>query len=335
VTGGTGLLGNNIIRQCLHRGWSVTALVRDRSIPKSLAELNVTLVQGDLNDRQALSAGVGQSDAIVHAAAHIHLGWKFLDEAMQVNLTGTENVIAAALEHNKPMVHISTVNTLPVATPDSEIDETSKGPEQVPCTYVVSKRAAENAVYAAIEKGLRAYMVHPGYVLGPWDWKPSSGRMIVELSQRWTPISPAGGCSVCDARDVANGILAVLERGTPGRPYILAGQNMTYFELWTRFAKVLGKRPPVIHVRALGRFIGSRWADCTSRFRTGESDLNTAAMMMSSQFHYYSSQRAKDELGYQSRTADQTIHDAVKWLVDYGYVAKKTTLQLSQEPVGS
>ena len=322
LTGGTGLLGNNIIRQSLERGWSVTALVRDRSTPKSLSGLDVELIQGDLNDRQALLAGVSQADAVVHAAAHIHLGWKFLDEAMQVNLKGTENVIAAALHHSKPMVHISTVNTLAVATSDTVIDETSDGPEQVPCTYVVSKRAAEKAVYAAMERGLTAYMIHPGYVLGPWDWKPSSGRMVVELSRRWTPISPAGGCSVCDARDVADGILTVLERGKPGRPYILAGENMTYFDLWSRFAKVLGKRPPIIHVRAFGQFIGSRWADFTSRFRQGESDLNTAAMLMSSQFHYYSSRRAADELGYRSRTADQTIQDAVKWLTEYSYIAK-------------
>jgi dihydroflavonol-4-reductase len=238
-------------------------------------------------------------------------------------LHGTENVIEAALKHDKPMVHVSTVNTLPVASPNSVIDEATNGPEQVPCTYVVSKRAAEKAVYAAIDRGLKGYVIHPGYLLGPWDWKPSSGRMIVELSRRWTPMSPAGGCSVCDARDVANGILSVLERGQVGRPYIFAGENMTYYELWSRFSKELGKRPPILHVRAMGRFIGSRWADFTSRFHDGESDLNTAAMKMSSQFHYYSSKRAQQELGYQSRDTNQTIRDAVNWLIEHGYITKR------------
>ncbi|WP_204308452.1 SDR family oxidoreductase, partial [Escherichia coli] len=57
-------------------------------------------------------------------------------------------------------------------------DETrSKGGEPV-TAYATSKREAEDAVLAEAARGLDAVIVHPGFLLGPWDWKPSSGQLV-------------------------------------------------------------------------------------------------------------------------------------------------------------
>ena len=96
----------------------------------------------------------------------------------------------------------------------------------------------------AVQRGLQAMIVNPAFMLGPWDWKPSSGRMLLEVALRFSPAAPLGGVSICDVRDVAAGCLAALQRGQVGRQYILAGHNMTYFEAWKLFAEAAGRRGP-------------------------------------------------------------------------------------------
>jgi dihydroflavonol-4-reductase len=169
-------------------------------------------------------------------------------------------------------------------------------------------------------KGHQAAIVHPGFMLGPWDWKPSSGRMILEVAKRWTPLAPAGGCSVCDVRDVAQGVLAVLERSAFGRQFILAGDNLTYFDLWNRFAKALGKTGPLTTLRLPGQWLAGLFGDTISRFMSQESDLNSAAIRMSSQYHWYSSQKAMRELDYQPRPAQEAIRAAIDWFQQRRYL---------------
>lgn len=319
ITGGTGLLGNNLIRQSLTAGHEVVALVRSKTPPKSLEGLNITISQGDVTDKESIMRAADGCQAILHSAAQIHIGWKQRDLSMQVNREGTRNVVEVARKNLSRLVHVSTVNTLAIGNREGTVDEESRHDGQVPCTYVLSKRASEQVVVDAIRDGLEGVIVHPGFMLGPWDWKPSSGRMILEVGKLWTPISPSGGCSVCDVRDVADGVLKALDRGTKGRHYILAGENLSYFDLWSKIKKAFGKGRPLITMRPLGRFVIGRAGDIASLV-VAEPTVNSAAIQMSSQFHCYSSQRAIDELGYRVRPADESIAAAVSWFKEHGYV---------------
>jgi len=322
VTGGTGLLGNNVIRQALSRGFEVASLCRSDRNSQPFAGLNVAVHSVDLTRAKDLSQ-VFESpfDAVVHCAAHIQIGWSRLEEGLRVNRDGTQRLLAEAAKHRVRFIHISTVNTLAVGTQENPADEQTIGDGQIPCTYVVTKRAAEELAVESAKSGQDVVIVHPGFMLGPWDWKPSSGRMIQGL-QGFAPLAPSGGCSVCDPRDVADAILQAIQRGTPGRHYILGGENLTYLELWQRIANELGKRGPFTYMRAPGRFVGSIVGDILSKVLSRELDVNSAAIGMASQFHWYSSQRAVDELSYKPRPADESIHDAVTWLRDNHLLAK-------------
>ncbi len=320
ITGATGLLGNNLVRLGIEDGHQVVALVRTQERPAALNELDVELAYGDVTNPESVLHAASGVDAILHSAAQIHLGWKSQELSDRVNVEGTQAVIAAAQKERAKLVHVSTVNTLAIGNLEGTTDENTQADGQVPCTYVLSKREAERRTLQAAEQGLEACVVHPGFMLGPWDWKPSSGRMLIEVGKRWTPVSPSGGCSVCDVRDVARGVLLAMERGERGNHYILAGENMTYFDLWTRISRVFGKRPPrgIMRwpTRALVGFLG----DLAAKFRGVETEINSAALKMSSQFHCYSSQRARDDLGYTVRPADESIADAFEWFKTHGYV---------------
>src|SRR5690606_26475470 len=138
-----------------------------------------------------------------------------------------------------------------------------------------------------IDRGLQAVIIHPTYMFGPWDWKPSSGRMILEVARRFTPLAPSGGNNCCDARDVALGALAAWERGKNGRNYILGGENLTYLEAWRLIARATGGKPPWFRAGPLQRILGGMAGDVWGRVTGREPDLNSAAVGMSSLPHYF------------------------------------------------
>jgi dihydroflavonol-4-reductase len=313
ITGATGLLGNNLTRLAIAQGHQVIAVGRDRQLPASLAELPVDYRHADLTDAASMRSAAEGADGLIHSAAVIHLGWTRMEESIAFNRGSTIAAADAAMARGIPMTLVSTVNCLAIPMPKSVADETTPWDGQVPCAYVISKRAADQAMIDAVQRGLYGTIVHPGFMLGPWDWKPSSGRMILELHRRWTPVAPAGGCSVCDVRDVADGTLRALLLGQSGRRYILCGENMTYFQLWSAIAKAIGKPAPWTILRKPGQWLVGRAGDLAAKITGQETDINSAALQMSGQYHWYSSQRAEEELGYQHRPASVAIGEAVEW----------------------
>ena len=218
------------------------------------------------------------------------------------------------------MVYVSSVNALGVASIEQPGTEEWVAGQNPPCPYVLSKQAGERAVMAEVEQGLHAVCVYPGFMLGPWDWKPSSGKMLLEVARRFTPFAPVGGFSICDVRDVGAGVLAAMEQGPAGRKYVLAGHNMSYLDAWKRFAKVSGGSQPLCRAGPLMRIIAGKSGDLIGRFTRREPDVNSAAVKLSDRFHCFSSQRAEEELGYSVRPADESIQDAWQWFVQHGYV---------------
>jgi dihydroflavonol-4-reductase len=313
VTGSTGLLGNNIVRAALERGFDVSVLIRDKQKPPALADLPVEIFHGDITDAQAVLDASKSINAIIHSAAHLHIGWKKLAEATAVNEGGTKNIVQAASSVGAKLVHVSTVNTLAIGNREGTVDETASRVGQVPCTYVTTKKLAERVVDQAIEDGLPATVIHPGFMLGPWDWKRSSGRMVLEVGKRFTPLAPSGGCSVCDVRDVADGILNAAQGACTGEHYILAGENMSYFELWTKISKAMGKQPPITIMRWPARWLAGSLGDLWANLTGNESDINSAALAMSCQFHCYSSAKAIRDLNYRIRSADESIQSTIDW----------------------
>ncbi|MGB7324693.1 MAG: NAD-dependent epimerase/dehydratase family protein [Rubripirellula sp.] len=335
VTGGTGLLGNNILRQLAsdRPDDSLVALVRSQPKPHVFAELDVSFAIGDLGDEETF-AGIRQAiadcDVVIHSAALIHIGWQRMEESMRVNRDGTSVIVEACIEYGKPMVHIGTVDTLALGGRGKPADETTRLNENgsaTLCSYVASKRAGVDVVKSAVRRGLQALIVHPGFMLGPWDWKPSSGQMIVEVAKAWRPLAPSGGCSLCDARDVASGTIAAMDAiakpredraaDSPirsGREYILAGENWTYFELWREIAERTGARKPIMPMGPGQRLIGEIATSVMSKISAKEGVFNSAALEMSTQFHWYDSQRARDELGYRIRSPSISLDDAVEWI---------------------
>ncbi|MEX0819150.1 MAG: NAD-dependent epimerase/dehydratase family protein, partial [Pirellulaceae bacterium] len=288
VTGATGLVGNNVVRVLLNAGEAVRVLCRPASDPRPLAGLEAEIVAGDICDAESVRRATEGVSQVVHAAGKVHIGWSGLESQRAINVEGTRNVAVAAREVNAKMIHVSSVDALGVGSPELPADEDSAREGKVPCCYVVTKREAEEVFLDEVARGLDGVVVNPGLMFGPWDWKPSSGRMLLEVARRMTPFAPKGGGSVCDVRDVAAGILAALQRGVAGRRYILAGENLTYLDLWKRMAQVTGGSAPICRAGPLMRIMAGRSGDLLGKLTGREPDVNSAAVGMSNLYHYYS-----------------------------------------------
>ena len=325
VTGATGLLGNNIVRQLLEADYKIRALVRASSDPRPLQGLPVETIEADLRDERPLADAIRNVDGVIHAAALVHIGWKKLEDSRRANVQGTRALAKAALSAGVRFLHVSTVDTLGVSGDETPLNEDSPPGDKVPCSYVVSKTEAEQVIHELIGEGLNASIVYPGFMLGPWDWKPSSGRMLLEVARNWTPMAPTGGGCVVDVRDVADGVIKALQSGRKDRHYILGGENISYLELWRLMADVSGSGKPFLPLGAMIRGMAGAATSLWAALSGKEGDVNSAAIKMGTQFHYYSSQRAKDELGYHWRPTRESVEDAWNWFVANGYVGKRKT----------
>lgn len=319
VTGATGLLGNTTVRLLLQRGEEVRTLERAGSDPRPLQGLPVHRFVGDVVDPPSLPPAVQGCRLVVHCAGLVQVGGRDSGHHA-VNVDGARYVSQACRRAGVRMVHVSSVDALGWGTMEEPADEEAPQeglPTRLP--YSASKRRGEEAVLLEVERGLDAVVVNPGFLLGPWDWKPSSGRMLLEVARGGALLAPGGGNDFCHAEDVALGLLAAAERGIPGRRYILGGEALSYREAWGLFARITGGRAPLgtapdVLVRAVG------WGGTLLGHLTGrEPAVNAAAAAVSLLPHHFTSRRAEEELGYRWRPAEEAARDAWDWFRAHGY----------------
>lgn len=193
LTGATGFLGAHVLWRCceLAPARAVYALVRGRDEEAAAARMarvltfyfgkrdarrlmaRVRVVRGDVTQPRlglapaAYQALLQQIDTVLHCAAITdHIG--YAERFEQVNVAGTRRVAAFCQSAGAMLVHVSTVSVAgqaPLFTPFAETDfDCGQRVQDNP--YAYSKFKAERAVYAAMEKGLRARVVRVGVLTG-------------------------------------------------------------------------------------------------------------------------------------------------------------------------
>ena len=319
VTGATGFLGNNLVRMLLEQGHQVTAAKRITSDLRPLDSLDVEAVDVNLNDPSEVSLQLEEIDLVIHSAAMIQLGWSKLAASRKINVDATRTLAQAARRREIRMIHVSTVDVLAECI-DHPVTESQTEPPKPGCSYVVSKREAADAFAEEIALGLDGVTVLPGFMVGPWDWRPSSGEMMMAIYKNLLLFAPAGGCSVVDVRDVAAGIVSSIEHGRAGQKYIMGGDNLTYLDLWQRMAKIMQRPAPKYALPNWLAETAGRFGDFASKFLKEETQVNTGATRMGQLKHWVDSSKAKKELGYQTQSIDTALEDAWKWFKAYDYV---------------
>ncbi|MFM8828961.1 MAG: NAD-dependent epimerase/dehydratase family protein [Actinomycetota bacterium] len=318
VTGATGLIGSHVALHLRDRGFEVRGLVRPGGTPGSALPDGVEPVHADVRDADAMRRAAEGVDAIFHVAAIYSLSRRRAPEVHAVNVGGTQVVIDIALATGIPMVHTSSVATIGIPGDGTHGDEETLQPSsQVIGAYKRSKVEAESLVRRAVAAGLEAYVVNPSAPIGPGDYRPTpTGHLIVDALSGRIPAYVDTGLNIVDVRDVAAGHLLALERGEPGRRYILgnAWGNMTLREILAMVNRAGGPPPPerrIPHAVAIAAAAVDELVEGRLLRREPRAPLDGALLARKRMF--FSPQRAITELGLPQSDLGTAVADAVQW----------------------
>ncbi len=337
VTGATGLLGNNLVRELVARGCTVKGLVRSSAKGRQqfagLAE--VELVEGDMADVDAFAAALRGCDTVFHTAAFFrdnYKGGSHWQALEQINVTGTRRLLEQAyLAGIRRFIHTSSIAVLDGA-PGTSIDETCLRAEADADDYYRSKILADRVVTAFLEThpDLHACMVLPGWMWGPGDIGPTSaGQLVNDVVRAKLPGLIPGTFSLVDARDVALAQIAAATQGRSGERYLAAGRHMSMAELVPVVGRLAGVRTPTRHLPLPLLFCLAAVQEIYARL-TGKPILLSLATLRllarekdRTRFNHSKSEHA---LGLTFRPLEVTIADTVAWYRDHGWFAQHGSL---------
>lgn len=313
VTGANGLLGTNTIHALTTAGVAVRALLRDRKKFLLPPHPLVELMEGDVTNATAVAEAVSGCTHIVHAAALTRQDERYYRPYHLANVTGTRNLLDAALNCQvQRFVFVSTANTLGFGTasrPGREVDDMKK--PFANSLYARSKNEAERLVEAAARE-LSVAILHPTFMLGPFDAAPSSGRILTMAWGKKVVFHPPGGKNFVHVGDVAAGILEVLQRNVSGERYLLANENLSYREFFQALAAKSARPPVLIGFPKSVLIIAGYMGDVLRLvgIRTALSSVNMRILCVN---NFYANTKAREELGLTFRPIEVAVEEAITW----------------------
>jgi dihydroflavonol-4-reductase len=328
VTGGTGFLGANLVRELLGDGATVRVLARAGSDRRALRGLPVEVVVGDLVEPASLGAALAGVEVLYHAAADYRLWAPDPRVLYRVNVEGTRALLwAAEAAGVSRVVHTSSVGTLGLprdGAPGTEA--TPVALEDMVGDYKRSKYLAEREAESAAARGLPVVIVNPSAPVGPWDWKPTpTGKMLVDYLRGRMFAYVETGLNVVHVRDVARGHIRAAERGRVGERYILghAAGNLTLREIFGALQAYTGVPAPrfrLPHAAALGI---ATVLEAASRVTGREPLASRTAVRMAAKRMFFDPAKAIHELGLPQTPVETALRDAVDWFWQHGYASRR------------
>jgi nucleoside-diphosphate-sugar epimerase len=313
VTGATGFVGGEIVKQLVGRGHKVVALVRSPQKAAILKALGVEIHAGDITDRETLKAPMAGVDGVFHVAAWYKVGVKE-PLADQINVDGTRNVLKTMRTLEIPRgVYTSTVAVFS-DTRGAVPDETYRYDGPHLSEYDRTKWIAHYRVAVPkIEEGLPLMIVMPGLVYGPGD---TSGMhtALVDLLRGRLPMTPSK-TAFCwgHIEDTARAHIAAMEQGTPGQTYLITGPRHTFeaaFDLAASIAKV---RAPVFHSGpATMRAMASAMAVAQRFVKLPPAFTPEALRVLAGTTYFGSSAKAVRELGFSPRPLEEGLAQTIE-----------------------
>jgi dihydroflavonol-4-reductase len=317
VTGATGFIGSHVVRLLLQRGDRVRILARNSSPKNNVDGLGCDVVLGDLKDAMSLTRCVQGCRKVYHVAADYRLWAKNPQDIYASNVAGTRNLLSACCEAGvEKVVYTSTVGAIGLRDDGIPADEDSPvSLDDMIGHYKRSKFMAEGVAREFASSGLPVVIVNPTTPVGAGDIKPTpTGKIILDFIRGRMPAYVDTGLNFVAVEDVARGHLLAEERGRVGERYILGGENWSLEQLLERLASISGRRPPRMRIPwAIVLFAASIDNFVMGTLLRREPFIPIEGVRMARFKMYVSSEKARKELGYNSRPVEQALCEAVDY----------------------
>ncbi len=314
ITGGAGFIGRAIVERLVARGDEVVALVRDPDKAAYLKGPRVTLLTSDLSSKAQMTAQMRGADAVVHSAGSYRIGIKpsDRDSMWDANVGATERVLDAALAAGvSRIVYVSTANVFG-NTKGEQPDETFQRDEKLGFLswYDETKYRAHETAIARQKQGAPIVIVMPTQVYGPNDHSQASEQLELAYRGKLRYYAfPTAGLAWVHVHDLAEGIVAALDRGRIGESYVLSGDPHRMSESLTLAARLAGKKPPRFSIptgvlRALAPL-----NDRIGGLPGFPADMRETISAAENVTYWAKHDKAMAELGFKPRSLEQGITD--------------------------
>ena len=323
ITGGSGHVGANLVRELSSRGYQVRCIDFDND-HRAFEGFNVELVKGNITDISTLDNAFKDVEVVFHTAAVISLDRKDKDLIRSVNVGGTENVCEMSLRHGvKKLIHFSSVDAFvrePLEDPLYENRSLVTDPNAVP--YDLSKADAQRIVLEYCDKGLNASIIHPSGIFGPNDFKPSLfGQEFINIANGKRPYSINVGYDYVDVRDLCKTSVDCIDKGEIKQNYIVGGNYMDFVYMSEVMSEILNKKLirstlpfGFIYMSLPGSYISSLIKK-TPRAITMDS-IHTIKV----QNKNIPSSLSKEKLNHNPRPVEETIQDTIEFFQKRGLI---------------
>lgn len=323
VTGATGLLGNNLVRELLGDGFAVKVVARSRSkAERQLGDLNIEIVEGDMLDIAGFATALKDVDVVFHTAAYFrdsYNGGSHWNALYAANVEGTRNLLNAAYAAGvRRFVHTSSIAVLR-GKRGQLIDETMLRKEAEADEYYRSKILADREVLTFLDRhpDMWAAMVLPGWMHGPGDLGPTSaGQTVLDFVRGNIPAFPPGSVSVVDARDVARAMILANRCGVRGERYLAAGREMDLRDVFALLEQVSSVKAPTRSIPVAVLYPIAVFGELRKRLTGKPAQLSWAmvrAMSTEQGQSNFNPTKSQKQLGLQFRPVQDTFRDEVEW----------------------
>lgn len=323
ITGATGFVGHHVALALAAEGAQLRLLVRKSSNLRNLEGIAGETHTGDLQEPESLRSALADCDAVVHVAADYRLWIPDPQQMYRANVDGTRELLRMAREAKIPrVVYTSSVATMHFRTDGVVVNEdTPVSLKDMVGHYKRSKFLAEQEAISAARAGQKVMILNPTTPIGPNDAKPTpTGRIFVDFLSRKFPAYVDTGLNLVDVSEVARAHVIALSKGTPGRRYILGGENLTLKQILDKMSAITGIPSPTtkipFSIAATYAFFEEL---ITGKIRGREPRATLEEVRMGRKKMFASSARAQQELGFRILPVNPAMRAAIEWFRANGY----------------
>jgi dihydroflavonol-4-reductase len=323
VTGGAGFIGSHLVCRLVERGEPVRILEHSAASVAHLPLNRIDVARGDIRDRAAVARAVKCCAEVYHLAANPNLWTQRRGHFRQVNFLGAVNVLEAALAAGaRRVLHTSTesiltrtTQTKPIAEDQEVIIRDVIGP------YCRSKFLAERHALRLARAGAPVVIVNPTLPVGPGDFGRSPPtQMMLDFCRGKRHEYMDAELNLIDVRDVADGMIRAMERGRPGKRYLLGYENLSIRAVFELLAKLTGLPAPHRRIPYPLALAAAYVSELLSDVVTHRMPAATVTgVKLTRRRMHFDAHRSLNELGLRPRPVIQSLADTVVWFRATGW----------------
>lgn len=310
ITGATGFLGAELVKQLTDEGALVRAIKRQQSVIPVLLKDNplIKWFIADINDTAALEEAFEGVTQVYHCAALVSFNPKDKKQLFHTNIQGTANVVNLCIQHNCRLVHVSSIAALGKAKKGEQITEKNFWEYDVNAhAYGLSKYESEMEVWRGIAEGLDAVIVNPSVIIGKNAGFTGSGS-IFKLVKNGFSYYTKGATGIVDVVDVAKTMILLMGSQESAERYIVSAENIYHKDLLTAIANGFNVKAPNKEAKPWMLAIAWRAAKFVSFFTQKKTSITKDTAKSSLNISLYNNSKIKTTLN----THFKPIPDSIK-----------------------